>query len=271
MKQYSLDIPLINCLSCSEELNYKNIQPLGQCTKCKNTNSIPLGFHDYVKGPLDEYQLNSNKFYNVNASKYDSKWSDFEDWQIKLRLDFIEKAKIKDDKNALLVDLACGPGRDLAFFSKNGNYKVLGIDLSERQLFLAREKNPDQVLIRADIKNIPLLENTVDALWCCVALIHIERSELPQVLCGINRIMKPGAIAFFSFFQGEGTTKVKREIYGNLPEIWENYSSNECENLCVNAGFNIESIITRKAFSGRDTSAVTGGSKQYIDCFVRKN
>ncbi len=52
--------------------------------------------------------------------------------------DFIEK-EAGFDKNVRILDIGCGTGRHTIELTKRG-YKVTGIDLSERQLSIARKK-----------------------------------------------------------------------------------------------------------------------------------
>lgn len=62
-------------------------------------------------------------------------------------LHFIIQEMNKTDENTLL-DVAYGTGRHIEFLKKH--YSVVGFDLNEEMLGLARERNSDVVFIQGD-------------------------------------------------------------------------------------------------------------------------
>ncbi len=209
------------------------------------------------------------EFYDeITAKRYDFEWAEFEDWQIELRQKFISQAKLRSTSPNVL-DLACGPGRDLAYFASQG-CQVVGADLSFSQLLLAQTKT-DVPLVRADMRNLPFRGNTFDSLWCCVALQHVSRNDAPRALGQMSRSLKPGGLLFISVLWGEGSLEVRREIYNNKTEPTNFYKEEEISMLVSGAGFDIEEIYRREAFQGRKTSEFTGGVKTYIDLFAHKD
>ena len=73
--------------------------------------------------------------------------------------DFIENIFIRYDKNPVLIaDLACGTGNITVPMAKRG-YEMIGVDISEEMLSVAREKamseNADILFLKQDIFNLP--------------------------------------------------------------------------------------------------------------------
>jgi ubiquinone/menaquinone biosynthesis C-methylase UbiE len=209
----------------------------------------------------------SMEFYDLNTKLYDKEWQTFEPWQIELRQDFIRRAKQRASLPEVL-ELACGPGRDLAYFKSQG-CSMTGVDLSYGQLKSASAK-VSVPLLRADMRNLPLQDGQFDALWCCVALLHVRREDASLALGQMQRVLKPGGLLFLSVLWGEGNMEVRREIYNNSPEYYEFYKEPEISALVEQAGLSVEDILRREAFQGRKTSEVTGGVKTYIDIFANK-
>ncbi len=91
--------------------------------------------------------------------------------------DYIESTLSRLGKKANLVcDLACGTGTLTDILQKRG-YDMIGIDLSPEMLNIAREKNPDILLLNQDIRTFELY-GTVDALLCMTdSLNYIETHE----------------------------------------------------------------------------------------------
>ncbi len=85
--------------------------------------------------------------------------------------DFIENIFIMYDKNPTLVaDLACGTGNVTIPMAKRG-YEMIGVDISEEMLSVAREKaqdnNVDILFLNQDIKKLDLY-GTCDAFLCMI-------------------------------------------------------------------------------------------------------
>ena len=64
-----------------------------------------------------------------------------------------------------VLDLCCGPGRHAAPLAERG-YCVLGIDLDDVALRDARRRAPSTSFIRADMRRLPVLSSSMDAVLC---------------------------------------------------------------------------------------------------------
>ena len=257
------------CVNCGYEKLQSSITQI-TCFACGQVFSIKDGIPDMLleKNAKDRnIQINVD-FYDKNAPLYDKEWAEYEEWQVELREKFIHHAKSQASV-PYIVELACGPGRDLEYFNKHG-CKMVGADLSYGQLSLAQKK-VDVPLFRTDMCSLPFGSNLFDALWCCVALIHVSRINASKALQQMVRVLKPGGVLFISVLYGEGTMEVKRKVYNETPEIYELYKENEFAKLLNDAGFEIKDTIKREAFHNRKTSEISGGVKTYIDIFAIKN
>jgi demethylphylloquinol methyltransferase len=106
----------------------------------------------------------------------------------------------------LNVDLCCGSG-DLTLLMAHrlrGKGQILGIDFSHQQLAIAQQRA--QVLpwaksiqwIEADVLQLPLANNTVDAMTMGYGLRNVV--DIPTALTEIHRVLKPEAqVAILDF------------------------------------------------------------------------
>jgi SAM-dependent methyltransferase len=62
-------------------------------------------------------------------------------------------ARIPGLGHGLTLDLACGAGRHLPYLA--GRQRVVGLDLSQRLIDVAREADPRARLVRADMRSLP--------------------------------------------------------------------------------------------------------------------
>jgi arsenite methyltransferase len=101
-----------------------------------------------------------------------------------------------------LLELGCGPG----FYSRwlagiFGHFRVVGVDLSERQLcrarFLAANAQLDNsVFVRADARDLPMPEASFDSL--VTSRLFTILLDPDRVLEEIHRVLKPGGRSFIA-------------------------------------------------------------------------
>jgi ubiquinone/menaquinone biosynthesis C-methylase UbiE len=101
-----------------------------------------------------------------------------------------------------IVDLGCGPGRDVANFQQRG-YNTLGLDRSAGMLNEARRRVGDQ-FVCADMRRLPLATASTDGIWMCASLLHIPRVDVPTVLLEVRRILRLQGALYISVREGIG-------------------------------------------------------------------
>jgi len=114
-------------------------------------------------------------------------------------IDFINSQK----KDCIIADIACGNGRHLLPAAKYCS-KAIGIDISNELLKIVKEKidknNLKNITIfHSDAVNLPLNNNSIDAVLYIAALHNIEeRSSRIKSLKEIKRILKKDGKALIS-------------------------------------------------------------------------
>ena len=100
-----------------------------------------------------------------------------------------------------LLDLGCGPGRDLAAFRAAG-LPCLGIDLSEGMLALAAQRGLP--VVRGDLRDPPVRPGSVGTVYSCAALLHVPREQVPATLRAWHPLLRRGGRLHLSTSLGEG-------------------------------------------------------------------
>jgi SAM-dependent methyltransferase len=122
-----------------------------------------------------------------------------------------------------LLDLGCGPGRDLKAFSALGHVAI-GLDGARRFAAMAREHSGCEVW-EQDFLRLELPPARFDGIFANAALFHVPSRELPRVLGELRAALKPRGVLFSSNPHGhneEGWNRGRYGAYHDL-ETWRGY------------------------------------------------
>lgn len=95
-----------------------------------------------------------------------------------------------------ILDLGCGPGRDLAFFRRLG-HEPTGLDGCAAFVAMARVHGACEVLHQR-FGSLDLGDRRFDGVFANAALFHVPSSRLPAVLTALWRALEPGGVLFCS-------------------------------------------------------------------------
>ena len=99
-------------------------------------------------------------------------------------------------QHSKILDVGCGSGRDLKFFSSLG-YRAMGIDNSRNLVKIARSSCNCKVL-EMDVLSINLREEKFDAIWANAILHHITDEDIPNVLNEFHSLLRTKGKLFIS-------------------------------------------------------------------------
>jgi SAM-dependent methyltransferase len=162
----------------------------------------------------------------VTLEHYDSRAQDF--WEgtrdhdvaqnMSALLDAIEAAP-----PFTILDLGCGPGRDLKAFANLGHVAI-GLEGSARFAAMARAYSGCEVW-EQDFLKLDLPSARFDGVFANASLFHVPSRELPRVLRELHAALKPGGVLFSSNPRGgneEGWNRGRYGAYHDL-EAWRRY------------------------------------------------
>lgn len=99
-----------------------------------------------------------------------------------------------------ILDIGCGPGRDLKYFGSLG-YDITGLEPSPVLAKFAKNYSSAEV-IESSIQNL-IIDRQFDAVWACASLLHVPSNELEQAFNKIAQVTKCGGVIYCSFKHGD--------------------------------------------------------------------
>ena len=122
-----------------------------------------------------------------------------------------------------ILDLGCGPGRDLAWFTKQG-HAAIGLDASTRFVAMARAETGCEVLHQSFL-DMKLEPSRFDGIFANASLFHVPSQELVHVLVTLREALRPRGVLFTSNPRGVDTEGYSGERYGafHTLETWRSY------------------------------------------------
>ena len=101
-----------------------------------------------------------------------------------------------------ILDLGCGPGRDLVAFKHQG-HTVIGLDATPAFVKMAQQTSGCEVWQQSFL-SLDLPQATFDGLFANASLIHVPRAEMVRVLQACWRSLVLGGAILMSMGRGQG-------------------------------------------------------------------
>lgn len=118
-----------------------------------------------------------------------------------------------------ILDLGCGPGRDLAAFRALG-HEAIGLDGAAAFVAMARAGSGCEVW-QQDFLALDLPAARFDGIFANASLFHVPCAQLPRVLGELRAALKPGGVLFCSNPRGHGEEGWSNGRYG----VWHDLAS----------------------------------------------
>ncbi len=173
----------------------------------------PPDLRKIVDGTLEHYNQRAEDF-----------WAGTRDHDVRQNIAALLQS-IEGEPPFAILDLGCGPGRDLKAFAALG-HRAVGVEGAARFVEMARAYSGCEVW-QQDLLKLDLPDRHFDGVFANAVLFHVPGQELPRVLRELHDTLKPGGVMFSSNPHGrneEGWNRGRYGAYHDL-ETWRRYMS----------------------------------------------
>lgn len=135
---------------------------------------------------------------------------------------------------ARLLDLGCGAGLPTTA-ALAAWFRVVGVDLSARQLALARRNVPMAAFVQADMARLPFGGRRFDAVTAFYSVTHVPRDEHAALFGEVAAVLRPGGLFVASL--GAGATDGVEDDWLGAPTYFSHWDAETTLALLREAGF----------------------------------
>jgi SAM-dependent methyltransferase len=140
-----------------------------------------------------------------------------------------------------VLDLGCGSGVPMTRALAEGR-RVTGVDLSARQIELARAAVPEATFRQADMTDLDLPPASLDAVVAFYSITHVPRADLPGLLERIHGWLRPGGVLVATMGAQDSPDEVEEDWLG-VPMFFSHHGAKRNRALVREAGFEIDTAV----------------------------
>lgn len=171
-----------------------------------------------------------NKIINLHHQEFNYKGLQYKDW--------LDLLILKLEKGSKILDLGCGNGRTVKYFVDKG-FQVIGIDLSDNMLKLAKKYVPKGEFYKKDFTKLNFKSNSFNAIISFFALNHIPKKQFKNIIKRCKRLLRPNGFLLLGMVKGQGEGLFEG-FYGKKLQLYgAGYTKKEIIQILRLNGFNI--------------------------------
>jgi 2-polyprenyl-3-methyl-5-hydroxy-6-metoxy-1,4-benzoquinol methylase len=142
------------------------------------------------------YTRKTIQFYNARAAKYFDEWKNNQ-----LLLPLLQCLMSRVPEKPKILDMGCGPGVESKRLAVLGA-EVVGIDLSEVSLRIARQHAPQVTFLQMDVLDLDFAAGSFHGVLDAAVLFHFTDEEQRQILKAIYGILKDNGLLLSIYRSG---------------------------------------------------------------------
>jgi ubiquinone/menaquinone biosynthesis C-methylase UbiE len=145
--------------------------------------------------------MGASKAYSTElAQQYDDRHFGGKSGQFILQKDTQALQSLLPPAPAIILDIPCGTGVYMDALQAHG-YSILAADASWSMVQIASSLRSDTNAVQSDITQLPIADNSVDAVVTLRLFSHFQHAEIVNSLRELRRVIKPTGLIIFDSFR----------------------------------------------------------------------
>ncbi len=153
-------------------------------------------------------------------------------------MDYVDEATEGLADGSRVLDLGCGAGTPYAEYL-NERFDVVGVDISQRQLALARGYVPGATFLLADMATLPFGNATFAAITALYSIIHVPREEHAALFARLRELLEPGRRLFAVLGRNDWVATESDWLDSGVGMYWSHFDADTNLRLVEDAGFRV--------------------------------
>jgi len=196
---------------------------------------------------LKSINLLTRQAYNLAAQKYhDLFHNEMNEKEYDRKL--LDSFATRFNKDSLICDAGCGPSAHIGRYLFDKGIKIVGMDISEKCIELARNYNPDMKFECADIVNMPFDDNTFEGLISYYSIINTPKIYIPKIFSEFRRVLKPDGFLLVAVKAGTTEGYIDNLLGIKARNYFSLFTKEEIVAYFSQAGFLIEFFDKRNPY-----------------------
>jgi ubiquinone/menaquinone biosynthesis C-methylase UbiE len=156
---------------------------------------------------------------------------------------------------APVADVGCGPGRVAAFLAAHG-LDVVGVDVSQAMLTVARDAHPDIRFEEGRLTALPFRDGSLGGVVCWYSIIHTPSEHLDEVFAELERVLTGDGHLLLAFQAGDGECVHRADAYRTGISLTNyRHSLDEVARSLIAAGLRVHARAVREPELDHESTA----------------
>jgi len=150
------------------------------------------------------------------------------------------------------VEIGCGPG-EIANYLKMKGLDIIGIDISDKMIEIAKQLNPFIDYRVGDVFNLNFKDNSVAGIVAPYLIVNFKLDDIPKAFSEINRVLIKKGLFLISFHSGQEEFEINDFFVKGNTIPFTYFNPDTINNIIIECGFKIIEIINRMPYEGEVT------------------